>query len=89
MELLLNIPIRGSITLSVLVLSLQLHIENKKYLSNILTVFSYRGIHTLQHQHNIMLNLVSMSISKLYNNCITNPQKLRNLSRTSFSDRMQ
>ena len=50
MGLLLNIPSRGCITLCVLVLSLQLQIENKNDLSNILTVL--RGIHTLQHQHN-------------------------------------
>ena len=52
MGLLLNIPIRGCITLRGLVLSLQLQIENKNYLSNILTVSSYRGIYALQHKHN-------------------------------------
>ena len=41
-----------------------------------------------QHQ-NKKLNLVCMSISKLSNDFITNPQQLRNRSRTSFSDIMQ
>ena len=51
MGLLFSIAIRGFITLWVLVLSLQLQIENRNYLSSILTGFSYIGIHR-QHEHN-------------------------------------
>ena len=51
MGLLFSIAIRGFITLWVLILSLQLQIENRNYLSSILTGFSYIGIHR-QHEHN-------------------------------------
>ncbi len=86
--LLLNIPIRICITICVLVLSLQLKFENKNSKSNILTVFRIEACIRCCIKI-AMLHLVCMSISRLFNDCITNPQQLRNLSRTSFSDGTQ
>ena len=86
--LLLNIPISIFITIWVLGLSLQLKFENKNYKSNILTVFRIKS-YIRCFIKIAMLHLVCMSISRLFNDFITNQQQLRNLSRTSFSDGTQ
>ena len=69
-------------------LSLQLQFENKNSKSNILTVFRIEAYIRCCIKI-AMLHLVCMSISRLVNDFITNPQQLRNLSRTSFSDGTQ